>query len=141
MRVLSVIVEVSALPVFDVGHEFALRHAIALQLIDDKDAWYVLQTLQQPLEEAFCCFGIAEALHQDVEHDTILIYSAPEIVQLALNPDEDLVQVPLVAWARSTPAQFIGKARTELEAPAPDTLVGDHHAALGQDQLDVPETE
>jgi hypothetical protein len=62
-------------------------------------------------------------------------------VQLPLNANEDLIQVPLVARPGSTPAQFIGEARTELEAPSPDTLVGDDYAALGEDQLDIPKAE
>src|SRR5579859_1273169 len=58
-------------------------------------------------------------LHQtgstpDVEHNAVLINGAPEIVLHALDPDEDLVHVPLVAgWWPTTP-QAVGETRSEL---------------------------
>ena len=94
MRVLRSIVQVAAPAVFDVRHQRALRHAVAAELVGDEDPRYVLQTLQQPLEEALRRPGIAAALHQDVEHDPVLIDGTPEIVQLAPDPNEDLIQVP-----------------------------------------------
>ena len=36
---------------------------------------------------------------------------------------------------------FIGELRAELQAPVPDTLVGDDHAPLGQDQFDIPQAQ
>ena len=91
MRVLGSIVQVAALPVFDLRQQRALCHAIAAQFVGDKHARNILETLQQPLEEAPRRPGIAAALHQDIEHDAILIDGAPEIVQLALDPDEHLI--------------------------------------------------
>jgi hypothetical protein len=32
-------------------------------------------------------------------------------------------------------------AKLDTELPVPDALVGDHNAALGQDQLDVTQAE
>src|SRR4051794_1605803 len=37
------------------------------------------------------------------------------------------------------PAQLVVKAPAELEAPATDALVGDHHTALSEQQLDIPQ--
>jgi hypothetical protein len=80
MRVLGQIVQVAVLPVFDLRQQRALCHAIAAEFVGDDDARNILQTLQQPLEEALRRPGIAAALHQDIEHDAILIDGAPEIV-------------------------------------------------------------
>ena len=57
-----------------------MRHAIAAQFVSDEHARNILQTLQQPLEEALRRPGIAAALHQDIEHDAILIDSTPKIM-------------------------------------------------------------
>ena len=38
-----------------------------------------LQAFQEALEEALCRGAITAALHQDVQHDTVLIHGAPEI--------------------------------------------------------------
>src|ERR671933_875901 len=141
MRVLGAIVQVPALPVLDPGQGLTFRHAIALQLVGHEHARHILQALEQLLEEALGRLGIAPALNQDVEDLAILVHGAPEIVQLAADADEDLVQVPLVARTRSSPAQLVGEGLSELEAPAADALVGDDHAALGQDQLHVAQAQ
>ena len=41
-------------------------------------------------------------LHQDVEHDPMLIHRAPEVVQHAIDPQEDLIEAPDVARPRPT---------------------------------------
>jgi hypothetical protein len=41
--------------------------------------------------------GIAVALNQDIDHVSILVHSPPEIVPLALDIHEELVQVPDVS--------------------------------------------
>ena len=81
-------------------------------------------------------------MQQDVEHDPVLIDGTPEIVQLTPNPDEDLIQTPLVARPRPTPAKLVREDYgTELEAPSPNALPVDNHTAFGKDQLDVTRTQ
>jgi len=43
-RVLSTIIEIAALSVFNIGQQIALRHAIAPQLIGDDHMRHILQT-------------------------------------------------------------------------------------------------
>ena len=74
----------------------ALRDAVASQLVGHDHPRHVLQSLQQPPEEALGGIGIAPVLNEDVEHNTVLIHGTPEIVLHALDPDEHLVEVPLV---------------------------------------------
>jgi hypothetical protein len=54
-----------------------------------------LQPLEQLPEEALGRLGVASALDQDVEHGAVLVDRPPEIVQLAADAEEDLIQVPL----------------------------------------------
>jgi hypothetical protein len=61
MRVLSAVIEVSALSVLCIGQQFALRHTITLQLVGDQNARFILQPLQQALKEALCGSGTAAA--------------------------------------------------------------------------------
>ena len=81
--------------------------------------------------------GIPAVLHEDVEHDPVLVHRPPEIVQHAVDPDEHLVEVPGVSRLGSAPSEPSGEIRTKFPAPVPDALVRDHHAALSQDQLDI----
>jgi len=67
-----------------------------------------------------------------------LIDGAPEIMQIAVDSDEDLVEVPLVTRPGSTQAKIVRETGAELQAPPPDDLVRDDHAALRQDQFDIP---
>jgi hypothetical protein len=42
----------------------------------------------------------------------------------SLDPDEDSVHVPLIAWSRPAAAQAIRETRGEFLAPASDRLAG-----------------
>jgi hypothetical protein len=66
----------------------------------------------------------------------------------AVDDDEPLIKVPLVACRGTPAAQLVGIALPELLAPlaellAPlaDRFVGHDHAALGQQLLDIPIAE
>ena len=109
MRVLGTVVEIATLSVLDTGQQLASSHTIASQLVGDDHSRHVLQTLQQPPEEALGGFGIASVLNEDVEHNAVLIDGTPEIMLHALDPDEHFVEVPLVARPRPAAAQAIGK--------------------------------
>src|ERR1700690_3612678 len=94
----------------------------------------LVQALEQAPEEALGGFGISALLNEDVEHNAVLIHAAPKIVLYALDPDEHLVQVPLVPGPWPSAAQAVGKAPAEFLAPAPHSLIGDDNATFSQEQ-------
>jgi hypothetical protein len=53
----------------------ALSDTVAPQLIGHDHPRFILQTLQQPFEEAICRLSIAPGLNTDVEHNSMLIAS------------------------------------------------------------------
>jgi hypothetical protein len=55
-----------------------------------------LETGKQALEEAFGRSRVPPALHEDVEHDAVLVHRAPEVVQRAVNLQVHLIHVPCV---------------------------------------------
>src|SRR5580658_4763752 len=107
------------------GKQLTLSDAIAPQFVGHDHPRHILQTLQQPHEEALCRIGIPPGLNEDVEHNTILIDSAPKIVLNALDPDEDFVHVPLVPWLWPAATKAVGETRGEFLAPPSHRLVGD----------------
>jgi hypothetical protein len=117
---------------FDTRKKTALSDAVALELVGHDHPRRILQALQQPSEEALGGIGISPILDKDVEHDAVLVDGTPEIVLNALDPDEHLVEVPLVPWPWSAAAYAIGKALAEFPAPAPHCLMGHGNAQLGQ---------
>ena len=97
--------------------------------------------LQQLAEESFGGFPITARLDENIDHVTILINSAPEILPLSLNRDEDLVQVPRIAEATLPTLQRSSVFRAELDAPKPNRLVGNRDAALGEKVFYIPKAE
>jgi hypothetical protein len=59
----------------------------------------------------------------------------------APDPDEDLIEVPLVTGSRSTASDPIREARAEFRTPAPHRFIRQADAPLGQQQLNVAETQ
>jgi hypothetical protein len=123
------------------GKQLALSDAVASQLVSHDHSRHVLQALEQSPEEALGSIGISPVLNKDVEHNTVLIHGTPEIVLHALDPDEHLVEVPLVPWPRPAAAQAVGKAPAEFPAPSPHRLIGDDNTSLSQKQLDIAQAE
>jgi len=67
MGVLRAVVEVSALPVLDIGQQMALSYPIASELVGDDHPGHILQALQQTPEEPLGGFRIPSVLHKDIE--------------------------------------------------------------------------
>jgi len=97
--------------------------------------------LQQSLEETFGGFAVTPFLNQNIEHNSILVHRAPQIMKFAPDADEDLIQVPLVARSGTPPTQTVRETLAELLAPATDRFVRDEHASLRQDEFDVPQAQ
>jgi hypothetical protein len=86
---------------------------------------HVLKTLQQPAKEAFGGFAIPPLLHKDVEHHTILINRAPEIMLHALDANEHLIHVPLIPGPWPAATEAVGEALAKFLAPTPYGFIGD----------------
>jgi hypothetical protein len=86
MRVFSSVVQVAAGSVLDPGQDLTLRHVVAAQPVRDDAAGLEYESGEQPLEEAFGRGRVPPVLHQDVEHDPLLVHRAPEVMQHAIDP-------------------------------------------------------
>lgn len=118
-----------------------LSNAIAPKLVGYNHPRHVLQTLQQPVEEALRRVAITPSLNENIEHNSILIDGAPEIVLHTPDPDKDLVHKPFVPWLWPATAQAVGESRAEFLTPAAHGFVGDEDAALSQDQFHIAQAE
>jgi hypothetical protein len=121
--------------------DVTVRNAVAAKAVGDEALWLVLQPSQQALEETLGCRGVPAVLNQDIEDDAVLIDGASEIVQLAVDFQKHLIEVPSVARLGPAAAKLVGEIGSELEAPLPYGLVGDRNAPFGQKQFDVPEAQ
>ena len=121
----------------DIGQDRSLSDAIATQTVGDEPPRRVLQPTQQVLEETLGSGAIPPVLHQNVQHDAVLVHRAPQIMQRAADADEHFVEMPGVSWLRPSPAKPSGEVGTELQAPVPNALVRYQDAAFGQDKLNI----
>ena len=125
----------------NLGKQLALSHTVASQFIGHDHARHILKAFKQSSEETFGRSGIPSWLNEDVEHDTVLIHGTPQIVLHTLDPDEHLIEVPLVTGPRTAAAQAAGKTLAEFLAPTPNGLIGDGDTTLGQQELNISKTE
>lgn len=75
-----------------------------------------------------------------------MVDSTPEVVALAVDPDEHLIQMPasvgeLAHGLNALPADFAGEHGAEPVPPEPHSLVADVDAALGQKILDLAQRQ
>ena len=80
---------------------------------------------------------------EDLEHLALMIHRTPEIVCFAVDPDEDLVQVP--APLRKRPmmnapySDLCSDQRSEPVPPETYSFMADVDAALEQQAFDLPQ--
>jgi hypothetical protein len=71
----------------------------------------------------------------------MLIDSTPQIMLPTIDPNEHLVEVPLVTGLWTSAAELVGVGLPEFGAPPPDRLVADHDTAFEHKFLDLTEAE
>ena len=79
---------------FNTRQDLAFGSAIGSEFIRHDHPRHVAQALQQLAEEALGRLRVAAALHQHIEYVPMLINRSPEVVQLAADADEHLVEKP-----------------------------------------------
>ena len=105
--------------------------------IGDDGVRQVSLPFQQPAHELEGCPPITPRLHDDVQDFALVVDGAPEIMNLAADPDEDLVQMPASRRPWPAPSDPCGIDPAELERPSTYRLVGDVDAAFREEILDI----
>jgi hypothetical protein len=97
MEILSAIVEPPMLAMFDAPQHLPFSSPIARQFIRDDHTGHILAAFQQLPKDFFDCRFVPAALDEDVQHVPFVITSPPELVDLSIDLQEHLIEVPLVA--------------------------------------------
>ena len=84
---------------------------------------------------------VSARLHQDVQNLAFAIDGTPKINALAVNLDEDFIEMPARIGVRMRASQRLSKNETKLDRPAADSFIRDIDAALGQQIFDIPKTQ
>jgi hypothetical protein len=99
---------------FNSGHNPTPGGSIGAQLVRRYPPRGTALLLQQTLQQAFGCLGIAPPLDDFVEDIAILINGLPEPVLLAGNGNHDLVEMPNITAARPFAFEAAGVIRSKL---------------------------
>lgn len=106
----------------DRSQQFAVRHLVTAQLVCDDHLRNILQTFEQPPEELPGRQRVSVGLDQHIEHVAMLIDSTPQIMLPTIDPNEHLVEVPLVAGLWVSAAELVGVGLPEFGAPPADGM-------------------
>jgi hypothetical protein len=85
MGILTPIIEIATLAMFDPGQYLALGRAVAFQLVRDNDPGHVGQPLEELTEELLCRLLVAPPLDEDVQDIVVLIHRPPQVMALTMN--------------------------------------------------------
>ncbi|MEY9997304.1 hypothetical protein ABIE67_009423 [Streptomyces sp. V4I8] len=66
---------------------------VRAELVGHDDPRHVLALLEQAAEEALRRLRIAGVGHEDVQDVAVLVHGAPQVVELPVDLDEDLIHV------------------------------------------------
>ena len=105
---------------FDVRHSLALGGGVAFKLVGHHYSWLHTLPLEQLSQQPLGRLRIPPALDQRVKDEAILVHSPPEILALAADGQDDLIQVPFVAPVRRPSAQGVGDIAAEFQPPLAD---------------------
>ncbi len=121
--------------------EIDQRSAIGWQFVGDKgirDKALFFEKFSHQFER---CLLVSPGLNQDIKHFAFTIDSTPQIHALAIDGDKYLVEMPTSVRAGARPSQLVCISQTELHLPAPDALIGNVYAALGEHIFNIAKAE
>jgi hypothetical protein len=119
---------------------FADRLCVTRQLVG-AHRFRDLMFAEQALEEALGGFGVPVALKQHIQHDPVLVHSAPQPVGNATDEHVHFVQMPPQASAGFAMAQPLSELVTSVNAAGADGFSRDLDAAFEQQLLDIAVTQ
>src|ERR1700734_1466610 len=120
----------------DRRHDLAPGCGIGAELVGNHAPGRTALLLEKTRQQALCCLGVASPLDDFTEDISVLIDRSPQPMLFAGDGDDDLVEAPDIAAARSLALEAAGIIAPELHRPPPPPLVGDDNAALLQHLLD-----
>ena len=117
MGVFGPVIEALVLPMLDPRHDLPLGSGVALQLVSDEHTRCAPLLLEELAEQAFGGLLVTPALDENIENEPVLVDGTPEPMLLPGDADDDLIEVPLVATARSALTNAVGEFPAEFKAP------------------------
>lgn len=115
--------------------------AVRPQFVGDNGRGRKSLLLQKLSHQLQCGLPVSSCLDQDVQNLALTIDGPSQVHFLALDRDKHLVQMPPAIGAWSEAAYRSGVSGAELQNPAPNALIGNIKATLGEKILDITKTQ
>src|SRR5947199_1336981 len=96
MRVLGPVVSITMLSMSNAGHHDPFCGPVATQFVRNDHTRWMPNHVQQLAKETHGGESIPLGLDKNVEHNTVLIDSSPEVVRNAVDFEEDIIQMPFL---------------------------------------------
>lgn len=139
MRNLGAIVGILLGIVSNAWQDRSTGSSMALQLVSDDPEWLLALTAQQSTKELLGRTLIAARLQQNINDITILIHGTPKILLLAVDSDEEFIQIPSITEAALFLLKTSGIVGSEFPAPLADGFVRNNYSAFGQKIFNITE--
>ncbi len=141
MRNLGAVVGILLGIVGDAWQDRSTGSSIALQLVGDDPEWLLALTAQQSAKEPLGCPLMTSRLQQNINDVTILIHGTPKILLLAVDSNEEFVQIPGITEAALLLLKTSGIVESEFPAPLADGFIGNNYSAFGQKIFNITEAQ
>jgi len=114
MRILGSIVGSLTVDMFCREAERSEGRRVGPKLVCHDPGWRETLLLEQLPHQSFGGFRIASALDEEVQNLAFIVNGAPKPVTFSPDHDDHLVEVPMIAGPRSTPAQVGSNGKSKL---------------------------
>jgi hypothetical protein len=141
VRILRPIVQRFVWAVFDIRHNRALGGGVGAEFIGYDSFRRASLLAQEPRQQPPRRLCVPVDLHDLIEDISLLIDSAPEIAFLAIDADDDFVEMPNIVAAGRLTLQATGVFGAKFDGPTSYCFVGYENAALKQHFLDQTQAQ
>jgi hypothetical protein len=128
MRLLSPIIRVPIVVMGNIWHQLTMCNRIAPQFISKDFPGLSAMRLEQAPEEPLGRSAIPSGLEKYINYFAILVNSPPQIMLLAVDLDEDLIDKERITIAPVFSFQSTGVHSSELYAPQTNRFAADSNA-------------
>jgi hypothetical protein len=108
------------------------RSTVGWQFVGDEGIRDEALVFEQLSHQFQCCSLVSPTLNQDIQYLAFTIYCTPEVQPAAVDGDEHFVEMPPPVRPRPSSSQLARNDPAKLQRPAPDGLIRNVYAALGE---------
>lgn len=136
MRSFDTVVQTLVRSMIGIGCQRPYRPDVAAKFVRHDDT-RMTKARDKALQKALCCFGASILQNQDIKYIAGGIDSAPKPELLAVDQNDDFIEVPFVSTARPFALDAIREMMAKPVHPETNGFTAHDHAAFRQQVFDI----